>query len=226
MPYIGIIHRKLNENGYVFNKPKKRNEAQRRGVWRINTRTSAPRKTSHKHKQQRPESPSVALTCHASKYKVHKHMEFRYINTQSLCILYLLRPVFIGFCVTSFSRSLTPLCVDYVFNSSVWNWFNLYKHETQPASQPASPPPPPPPPTHTLRERGRRDTTDTDRHWHIWMNIGQRPLSVGEEETHTSPNIVTRDNNLYTLLHAFYIYTRRRESVRESVLYPLSHFLC
>ena len=41
------------------------------------------------------------------------------------------------------------------------------------------------------------------------MNIGQRPLSVGEEETHMSPSIVTRDNNRYTLLHAFsYLHTR------------------
>ena len=39
------------------------------------------------------------------------------------------------------------------------------------------------------------------------MNIGQRPLSVGEEETHMSPNIVTRDNNRYTLFHAFVIFT-------------------
>ena len=35
------------------------------------------------------------------------------------------------------------------------------------------------------------------------MNIGQWALSVGEEEIQMSPSIVTRDNNLYTLLHAF-----------------------
>ena len=35
------------------------------------------------------------------------------------------------------------------------------------------------------------------------MNIGQWALSVGEEETHMNPSIVTRVNNLYTLLHAF-----------------------
>ena len=40
------------------------------------------------------------------------------------------------------------------------------------------------------------------------MNIGQRPLSVGEEETHMSPNIVTRDNNRYTLFMHCHIYTR------------------
>ena len=40
------------------------------------------------------------------------------------------------------------------------------------------------------------------------MNIGQRPLSVGEEETHMSPSIVTRDNNRYTLFMHCHIYTR------------------
>ena len=38
------------------------------------------------------------------------------------------------------------------------------------------------------------------------MNIGQRPLSVGEEETHMSLNIVTRDNNLY-IITCIFIFT-------------------
>ena len=51
------------------------------------------------------------------------------------------------------------------------------------------------------------------------MNTGQRPLSVGEKETHMSPSIVTRDNNRYTLLHALsYLHTldqRERETETE-----------
>ena len=35
---------------------------------------------SHKHKQQRPESPMVTLTWHVSEYKVHKlHHRYMYI---------------------------------------------------------------------------------------------------------------------------------------------------
>ena len=40
------------------------------------------------------------------------------------------------------------------------------------------------------------------------MNTGQRPLSVGEEETHRNPSTVTRDDNLYKLLYPFsYLHT-------------------
>ena len=79
--------------------------------------------------QQRPESPTVTLTWHACKYKVHKlryilsrweftltrvysHLERMYRN---LCTLYITvgdSDLCCCTCVTYFERWLTPLCVD------------------------------------------------------------------------------------------------------------------
>ena len=79
-----------------------------------------PSKDVTQAQQQRPESSTVAVTCHASKYKVYKVNTRQKKVYKSLCTLDLLscqvRVIRSGLCcyvcVTSSEGQLTPLCVD------------------------------------------------------------------------------------------------------------------
>ena len=66
-------------------------------LWNSQLRVNYARKDVTPAQQQRPESPTVTLTWHASKYKVQG------MGDSGLCCCV---------CVTSFARWLTPLFVD------------------------------------------------------------------------------------------------------------------